>query len=492
MLTSNPTSPYSRSAQSSPGFILEAIESMRHPRQGVAAVFLALFLLSVIVRVGLFCASWGNLRHASSEHFGSTALGLLFGKGLTLNSTEAETIARLPNNHRGDFREFYTPDRRIPSTRFLPGPSFLLWLLWKVFGVYNFAPYIALQIILEALCISFFYLCFKRETSAIFRLITIILIFNFPGITKTLEMGYDFWPSFCVMVSFIGTAWALKATKNKPALLVTGIMAGLTIWFRETTSFLPFYISVLLFFYWRSKSKRSLKDIVFGIAVYLLPVVVSVAALSFHRYELTGNFRPTFSPFWNTFWAGVGQFPNPYHISAEDSSIWNLGKKLDSRLDNHALSEMFQSPNSLYEKTLKKEAIRFLKKRPFLFLRNAACRVAIMIAPPLYNLMASRLTKLNRFSALLANKSSALLLVSVGVILMVLWFSGMLNLYKRNNLVFWLSITIYIYFFFTSGFFYLVGRTILPFLFLNVLVYFFGTDNIVRAVMIHARKRSRS
>ncbi len=66
----------------------------------------------------------------------------------------------------------------------------------------------------------------------------------------------------------------------------------------------------------------------------------------------------------------------------------------------------------------------------------------------------------------------------VGIIVLLLWFLGMKYLYRNLNLVYWVSASIYIYFLITFGWFYIVGRIILPFLFVNILVYLFGLKSI--------------
>jgi hypothetical protein len=132
---------------------------------------------------------------------------------------------------------------------------------------------------------------------------------------------------------------------------------------------------------------------------------------------------------------------------------------------------MGATPNSLYEETLKTEAFKLLKDRPYLLFRNAFYRIAIMIAPVLYK------------HGTFIPKELMNLLYPIGFLLITIWLLGMYDLYKHYTCLFWLCLTIYTYFFSTIAFFYIVGRAIVPLIFINVLVYLFGfkfTIQIVR------------
>jgi hypothetical protein len=290
------------------------------------------------------------------------------------------------------------------------------------------------------------------------------------AIKYTLTMGYDFWPHFCVLVNFIGIAIALKKQKPSFILFLTGILTGITIWSRSITSILPFYIPIFLLLYWRLKDKVKYKKIGINIALYLLAVIIAMASLSVYRYEQTGSYRPTRSTFWHSFWAGVGQFSNPYDLPSNDIAIWKFGQKLNSELKNYSLGEMYVNPNSPYEQTLKAEAFHFIKGHPHLFVRNIIYRIAIMISPVMYQ------------GGGMIPKSLAPYVLPIGIALLIIWSLGMCNLFKQCRPVFWLSVTIYSYFFSTIGCFYVVGRAILPFLFINIFVYLFGLQFCIRSV----------
>ena len=429
-------------------------------------VFLVLFL-SLIVRFGLFYTKWGDLRHGTALDYGSTAIGFYNGKGFSTNSVEIKKISLFENNYTGNYLKFYNSNDRHKFIEFLPGPAILLWLLWKIVPVYNFAPYIWLQIILELILILLFYLVFKTRGKYIVLLTTIFMIFNLPAINKTLMMGYDFWPQFAVLVTFIGVYYAI--VKNKSYLFfITGLLAGITVWFRSITSFLPFFIVLFIVIYQKLNDKRRSFTILKNALFYILLVILLIVSISIFRCNQTGNMRPTRSTFWHSFFCGVGRFSNPYNLKSNDLYVWKFAKTLNNDLENYALGEMYNSPNSIYEETLKKQAFIFIKEYPHIFIRNTVYRIGIMISPPLKvgntNLISSSLKKV---------------IFPLGFLLLLLWIIGLINIYINDKLLFYLCFTIYLYFFVAFGWFYVPGRVILPFLFINIIVYLFGIKYLI-------------
>ncbi|MCK5508972.1 MAG: hypothetical protein KAI50_10700 [Desulfobacterales bacterium] len=425
-------------------------------------LFFILLILAVSIRVCLFYTYWGSERHGSAVEYGSAAIGLFYGEGLTIKKSEQKKIGNVATNYTGNYLSFHDVENRKTFTEFLPGPSILLYSLWKVLPIYNFSPYIWLQIILESFLISIFYFTFRHIDKTIVLTATILMAINPVAIKYTLTMGYDFWPHFCVLVNFIGIAIALKKQKPGFILFLIGILTGITIWSRSITSILPFYIFIFLLLYWRLKDKVNYRKIGINATLYLLAVIISMASLSVCRYEQTGSYRPTRSTFWHSFWAGVGQFSNPYDLPSNDIAIWKFGQKLNSELKNYTLWKMYDTPDSPYEQTLKAEAFHFIKGYPHLFVRNIIYRIAIMISPVMYK------------GGDIIAKSLVPYFFYFGFVLLIIWFLGMYALFKHSRLIFWLAVTIYSYFFSTIGCFYVVGRAILPFLFINIFVYLIG------------------
>jgi hypothetical protein len=426
-----------------------------------------IFVLSILFRTGLFYEKWDNLRHGSAAGYGSVAIGLFNKQGLTFNLVEVSKIEQEENNHSGNYLRFYEGENRKKFIEFLPGPAILLSLVWKIIPLYNFAPYIWLQIFLDSILILLFYLIFKSYDNVIALVVAIFMIFNVATVKRTLTMGYDFWPQFCVLVNFVGITVALGKEKNAIILFLTGILTALTVWFREIANFLPFCISILLFLYFGLHLKFNIKHIVFKVALYLLPVMISLGALSMYRYSTTGNLRPTRSTFWHSFFAGVGQFSNPYGLRSLDSDISEFAKRSNKKLENWSGEGMAEFPNSIYETTLRKEAFHFVTEYPFLFIRNTFYRICIMISPFLYVPKESMLYALRFY------------LLPVKVLSVIFWLLGLCYIYRKHNLLFWLSSTIYLYFFLAFGWFYVVGSVFLSFFFINIFIYLFGIKSVI-------------
>lgn len=426
-------------------------------------------MLSLLLRLGFFYAKWNNLRHGSAAEYGSVAIGLFYGDGLTLNKSEISEIAAINSNLTGNYLVFYNSENRERFTEFLPGPTILLNLLWLIFPVFNFAPYILFQIFLDSLLILLFFLVLKTYDKSIALIAAILMIFNLATIRIVLTMGYDFWPQFCLLVNFIGIVFALR-NNSYWILLITGILSAFTIWFRSITTLLPFFLAIFLLIYFKSICKLKLKPLVLRLTTYLFPIVLAILLLGIYRFNLTGNFRPTRSTFWHSFFAGVSQFSNPYRLEHSDQDIWEFGKQLNSKLENYTLGDMYGSPNSPYEQTLKDEAYNFVTRYPNLFLRNFFFRVAIMISPLWYT------------HGEFIPRSLSPYLFPFGFIIFLLWFFGMYYVLQNHKLLFWLSLTIYLYFFLAFGWFYVVGRVILPSLFLNFFIYLFGLKFVVQTI----------
>ena len=368
-----------------------------------------------------------------------------------------------------NYLELYSSENtRKHFVHYLPGPSILLNCLWKIVPVYNFSPYIVSQIFLDSILILLFYLVFKRNDRHIVLLTTIFMIFfNLPAIQKTLMMGYDFWPQFSVLITFIGVYYALVKTRSY-LFFIAGLLAGITVWFRSLTSFLPFLIVLFIITYQKFSEKRSLFIILKNALFYILPVILLIVSLSIFRYEQTGNIRPTRSTFWMSFFGGVGEFSNPYNLECDDYSIRSFARGINSELENNSYMEMHELPNSSFEITLKKESINFIKKYPHIFIRNIFYRIGIMISPPL---------KVGN-TTLVPNYIKNLIF-PIGIPLLFLWLIGLFNLYKNDRLLFYLCLSIYFYFFAAFSWFRVAGRVILPFLFINIILYLFGIKYLI-------------
>jgi len=150
-------------------------------------LFFILLILAVSIRACLFYTYWGSERHGSAVEYGSAAIGLFYSEKLTINKSEQKKIRNVTTNYSGNYLSFHDVENRKTFTEFLPGPSILLYSLWKVLPIYNFSPYIWLQIILESFLISIFYFTFRHIDKTIVLTATILMAINPVAIKYTLR-----------------------------------------------------------------------------------------------------------------------------------------------------------------------------------------------------------------------------------------------------------------------------------------------------------------
>ncbi len=185
----------------------------------------------------------GSLRHGTAGFYGSAAVGLREGKGLTFRPDEVQRILHMPNNFTGDDLTLRAEGPREPLTEFLPGPPVLLGTLWWLTGNHTFAPYILLQILLDSLAIGMLYLVLVRYSPWLAILVSVATVLNLVTMKRTLMVGYDFWPQLAVLALFLGVVQFLEGRNGLWALWVAGSVSAVVAWCRDITSLLPFVMA---------------------------------------------------------------------------------------------------------------------------------------------------------------------------------------------------------------------------------------------------------
>ncbi len=394
----------------------------------------------------------------------------LFKEGkFTTTQYEEDHIYDSKNMSKMNFLELYIQDKpRTPHTLFLPGPAYLLFILWKIFHIYNFTVLIILQVILESILIGLMFNLLSGFNKTIAFIIACVLVFNVLIIRLTLSAGYDFWPIFAVMVYFAGLLYVISSSnirKIKLILLATSILGGFAIWCREITTPLSALMCFMVPFILFRKFRTDIKAVLAASLYFILPTLILLVSLSIYRYNLVDNIRPTRSTVWHTMWSGILCYKNPYIEKPDplnDKHIWEFGKKLNPELNNFELDDMYDLPDSPYEQTLKKEYFIFLQEHPLLFARNFIYRTATILSPPFYT------------GGKHVTGNENLLLVAAGFFFLILWFFGIINLYRENRNLFYIIVLFFLAFIIPFGLTALMGRVILVHLFINVIVYLFG------------------
>ena len=448
--------------------LIERVQLLSNLRGRHLRVAIAIVVLACGIRVAMFYTIYPAQRHGAAGAFGSAAVSIYLGGGLTTNDQEVSIIENLPNNYSGNYLSFHTNAAREPFTEFLPGPPILIALLWSLIPKFNFAPYVFLQCVIDAGLIGCFYLVFESYNRIIALTTTAMMVLDVASIKRTLMVGYDFWPQFTVLVTFIGILGIVGNPDRLWRYTLLGLVSAITIWFRDLTTFLPFAVTPMLVWYLRGRVSNSFRRTVFKAFLYLLPLLISLGLLSFFRFETTGSYRPTRSTFWHSVMVGICQFPNPFGLASTDTSVWNYAKSINRDLERYKLADMYKLPNSPYEETVKQLSLEFIKLHPWLFVRNALYRIGIMISPLLYR------------DGDFIPQSVGVVLLPVAIVSLLLWFIGLFRLLRSQPALFWLCASVYVYFFGAFGWFYVIGRVILPFLFINCIMYLYGIEGILR------------
>jgi len=429
---------------------------------------LAVFVVALGVRLVLLAGPYDSLRHGSASTYGSAAIGLATGDGLTITAAEVEALEAYRGNLAVDVVNLRADDPREPLIEFLPGTAWLVALLWRITPWQSFLPLLVLQSLLDAALTAVFCLLVFRRWPVLAVLLAVAMAVNIGVIKRVLMIGYDYWPQFGVLVYLAGLILIVPRSRPWAALAGLGVILGAVVWFREITSLLPLAAAPFIYMAFRHAGKASRRGALARAAVLALPVVLSLFALSAYRENLTGNSRPTRSTFWHTFMAGVGQFPNPYGLVNNDQSVLEFARGLEPSLREMTVHEMWSQPDSEYELVLKRQAMVFVREHPELFLRNTLYRVGIMVSPFLYS-----------ESDMIPRRLARPLFV-IGLVAIPLWLLGMIELWRTDRVWFWLVASVYCYFFAAFGWFYVLGRVILPFMFVNLLVYLLGAAALAR------------
>lgn len=427
-------------------------------------LLISVLSVSLLVRFGVFYSIWGDLRHGSAPYYGSAALGVFNGEGASYRKEEVRQIDAVRMNRGADFRLFHRPGERVPLTIFLPGPAYFLGWLWHIIPLYDFTPLIWLQILLESVLVTGLALVFW-DSAGVRRWVGLLVVafaaLNPITISKVVAAGYDFWPQFAVLALFICSVLALRRNGSPGLLLIGGVAGAVSLWCREIASLVPFFIAPAICWYLWKKEGNTLRFAVTRGLFLLLPCVISLGLLSLHRYQLSGNMRPTRNTFWHVFFAGVGQFSNPLDLTNDDRSVYEFQAKLTGGR-KLSIEETRSGPDCPYEQSLRTEAERFAARYPLILARNFVYRVGIMMSPTLLK------------NAEYIPRRLARPLFWLGVLLLPLWVVGLVLLRRDDSVIFIVSAAIFLHFFVVFGWIYVVGRVILPFLALNVLLYVTG------------------
>jgi hypothetical protein len=169
---------------------------------------------------------------------------------------------------------------------------------------------------------------------------------------------------------FITSVYQLVSlTENRNALwrmLSIGVATGIVAWMRSTV--LLFVILMIPVLFMTRQKNEALRYSLFLFAGFVL----TFSPLIVRNYIVFDKFMATRGAFWHSFWAGVGQTPNPYNVRDDDETIVRFTQSIDSTA---------QLDTDHYEQVLKQEAIKLIREHPLWYAGSVAKRAVVVVLP---------------------------------------------------------------------------------------------------------------
>jgi hypothetical protein len=419
-----------------------------------------LAVAALVLRLALLAGPWSQLRHGSAADLASVALGLVQGEGISTQPDEVAALAAESRNLHGDYKVFHRAESRRPYTFFLPGTGLVLAGLWTLTGVHNYAPYLVMMSLLDVLAIALLLHAGGRRHPLPFLSVALLLAFDPIRIKHTLTAGYDAWPHFMTLMVLVLLVEARFAGRVRGFTLgLALVMLPLGVWSRDLAAFLPpVVLGALLLL----PSTRRLLAANGRLVLALGVATLALGALSWQRARTTDNAIPVRTVFWHSFFAGVGQFDNPYGLRSDDREVWELARRLNPALLAYRYDQIYTDAWEEYNGTLKAEALRLAREEPMLLLAGVVKRTGLILAPSFHDDGRS-------VSAATVRRMQVLSWIWL---VLVAW--GIAALARRDRLLLWLLLAVVGHFVLMFSWFYVVGRVLICVLPVDALLVLFG------------------
>lgn len=334
-------------------------------------LFLVL-LLAAVTRVGFLYKNWNNLDFAPSFMLhAEVARNILNGHWFEENQSYLrQYINSCQRESRLIDPEDYPPpdqEQLVPLYNDEGGYGLLLAAFWKITGSKRWWYIRVVQVLLDIVMCWLVYRTGKRAFGERVGLVSALFYACFiPGIELAVRPHRDIWVTFL----FIFTVYQLVSlTHGRKALwqmLAIGVATGLVAWMRSTV--LLFVVLMLPLLFVMKPRKEAVRHSV----LLLTGFVLTFSPLIIRNYVVFNKFMATRGVFWHSFWAGVGQTPNPYNLRDDDETIVRFAQSLDSTA---------QLGTNHYEHVLKLEALTFIREHPFWYAGSVVKRAAVFVFP---------------------------------------------------------------------------------------------------------------
>jgi len=338
-----------------------------------------ILMVGLVVRLAFLARNWNNLEFdASFLLHAEVARGITNGNWFEVNQQYLESYVL---QCRAEKRLIDPEDFPPPATEHLVplyndegGYGMLLAATWKVFGAKRWWYIRVIQIVLDVvMCWMVFEVgrkAFSRTSGIIAGGLYAVFI---PGIEMAVRPHRDIWVTFLFITSVyllvrggISSPPQARLPLARYALLAGA--AGVVTWMRSTpVLFIPFLIVILAL-------TTSWREAVRGGVVMAAVFSVLLAPLVIRNYSVFGKFMATRGSMWHSFWAGVGQMPNPYGLIDDDDAVVRFTHSIDSTV-------VYQT--DAYELTLRRQAMELLRDRPIWYATTVVRRATLFVFPKL-------------------------------------------------------------------------------------------------------------
>lgn len=407
--------------------------------------------IALTIRIGFLAKNWNNLDFAGSYLLhAEVARNILNGHWFQINQPHLQFYLEECHKQQRliDPADMPPPtsEELIPLYNDEGGYGMLLAAIWKITGSHRWWYVRILQLLLDLLmCWLVFQIgrkLFGERTGLVAAFLYACFI---PGIELVIRPHRDIWVTFLFIFSVYQLATLRDARRPHLRILTIGVATGLVAWMRSTV--LLFVILLLPLLLVATPRKQAIRLC----AILLAGFVLTFSPLIVRNYVVFDKFMATRGAFWHSFWAGVGQIPNPYNLRDDDDTVIRFARSLDS-------TARYETDE--YEQVLRGEAYRFMKEHPGWYASSILKRAAVFVAPKVGREIFFQPTLPQHVAGTLNLSFSKVALMIVDAGLSLLFLGGIWHMRRR-----WKDLLVlgypYIYTLVTLAPFYLVGRNIM-------------------------------
>jgi 4-amino-4-deoxy-L-arabinose transferase-like glycosyltransferase len=430
--------------------------------------------LALAIRIGFLARNWNNLDFAGSYLLhAEVARNILNGHWFQINQPHLQ--AYLEECHKQQ-RLIDPADVPAPvSEELLPlyndegGYGLLLAAIWKITGSERWWYVRILQLLIDIVMCWFVFQIGRKLFGERTGLVAAFMYACFiPGIELVIRPHRDIWVTFLFIFSVYQLVTLRDARGPLIRMLMIGVATGLVAWMRSTVLLFVILLIPLLLV------TNPRKEAIHFCAILLAGFVLTFSPLIIRNYLVFDKFMATRGAFWHSFWAGIGQMPNPYNLRDDDNTIIRFARSLDS-------TALYETDN--YEQVLKKEAFRFIGEHPGWYAGSILKRAAVFVAPKVGREVFFQPTLPQHVSGTLNLSFSKIGLLAIDAVFTLFFLAGVWLMRTR-----WKDLLVlgypYIYTLVTLAPFYLVGR--------NIMNVYFVVLLLISSAVVHLWDRYRS